>query len=440
MKLLLSQIEIRMSINWNVSCWIFSVTDNPPAVSTAQAAHARCTSVEFVRSAIGAEERGWRPPTFHGHTVSLKLPWWTRNTPGTGARHCGSSTEWKNGERERAHTKGRRGGDVTLSWAEERTHSVESESLHAAAALHQSASTVRAERNSCCREQRVGPRLWTVLHDTAASTLQWEHSVYILWMTAIRELSAETQQSSDQDLTIRNTDISVLYRKKSEFFIWQTIDYSPASFCITLWANIWCSGRDSGMVPSIGNKWKPALDNSQCSCEDSGQVPRPPSWSSYRSSRWTSRVRPRNFRKDLRDFWGRCVSRRTASRLRSAPVDSQSPGGSPEDRMTSRWPRLTGHPRGHRWTRPSPTMTTSRTSAETRPAQPGSVSSPSSSRTPEVGLESIHVYDNVITFSTRSCQSNNEWDSAGVWFSGCVLAMHFRLQCSSKILTLTLPA
>jgi len=53
-------------------------------------------------------------------------------------------------------------------------------------------------------------------------------------MTAIRELSAETQRSSDQDLTIRNTDISVLYRKKSEFFIWQTIDYSPASFCITL--------------------------------------------------------------------------------------------------------------------------------------------------------------------------------------------------------------
>ena len=46
---------------------IFSDGQSTSCVHTAQATHALCTSVELVRSANGAEERGWRAPGFHGH-------------------------------------------------------------------------------------------------------------------------------------------------------------------------------------------------------------------------------------------------------------------------------------------------------------------------------------------------------------------------------------
>ena len=85
-------------------------------------------------------------------TVTLKLL--LEHTPGTEARHTGSSTAPQNERmrpewRERELTpRGEARSHISQLSGERTQFSVESESLHAAGAL-QSASTVRAERNSC---------------------------------------------------------------------------------------------------------------------------------------------------------------------------------------------------------------------------------------------------------------------------------------------------
>ena len=204
--------NVWMLINWNVSCWIFLVTDNRPAVSPVRA----------------------RPRTLHkcGNCPIGDWRWGTRMTgPGFSRSHwsCCWNThpvlrpatlaapqnermrpEWR--ERESSHQGGRR-GVTSPSWAGNGRSSQWRVSLCMQQAL--SSQPVQFAPRGTPAHCRA-----PVLHDSAASTLQWETEKLCLhwqWMTA--------EQRSP-------TESFIAPQEKWIFWIGKTIDYSPASFCI----------------------------------------------------------------------------------------------------------------------------------------------------------------------------------------------------------------
>ena len=138
-------------------------------------APALCTSVATVRSAIGAEERGWRAPGFHGHTEAAV---------GTHTRYWGpphwllhSSTEWKNEtrvERERAHTKG--GGEESHLPAERGTDAVLSGEWVFACSRRSPVSQYSSRREELLHT--VGPLCCMILQHRHCSE-KLRNSVYI---------------------------------------------------------------------------------------------------------------------------------------------------------------------------------------------------------------------------------------------------------------------